>query len=242
MNQICAFLMGQCHVGLVGNPGSYVLIDAGFPGTMGAFLRAIKRIGAEPKDIRAIVITHFHYDHVGCLARIRDLSGAGVIVHAAEAEAMRKGEMLVPVGTNRFARAIVRAFRGPAARPHRTAAGNPTIVIDREYDLSRFGVGGRIIPTPGHTRGSVSVILDSGDAFIGDAAANMPLVNRKSVFPPFAEEPAKLAQTWAALLETNAGTFHPAHGGPFDRAKLAASLAAFPWARTGSRPSKDITA
>ena len=237
MNEIHPFRMGQCQVGLVGNPKGYVLIDAGFPGTLASFLKALKRLGAAPKDVRAIVITHVHYDHLGCLASILALSGADVLVHAAEAEVLKTGSTPLPCGTNPLARAIVSAFGGFAPKEHPERGVVPTIIVEGEFDLSCFGVQGKIIPTPGHTAGSVSVILDSGDAFVGDAATNMPGLNRRSVFPPFADDPAALFLSWEKLLETGAETFRPAHGAPFDRKKLVASRDGFPWARITNRSS-----
>ena len=45
---------------------------------------------------------------------------------------------------------------------------NPDIIIEDEFDLSGFGVKGKVIPTPGHTDGSVSIFLDSGKCICGD--------------------------------------------------------------------------
>jgi hydroxyacylglutathione hydrolase len=228
MIKIHPILMGQCHVGLVGGPKGYVLVDAGFPGTLSRFTAALKRLGIEARAVGAVVITHVHYDHVGCLAAIRDITGADVIVHSAEAEALRTGSMLIPSATNACARMIAGAFGRFGARKRPGQGIDPAIVVDGEFDLARYGIEGRIVPTPGHTPGSVSVVLGSGDAFIGDAATNMPLVNRRTVFPPFADDIEALGKSWAKLLETGARTFHPGHGGPFDRKKLQASLGKFP--------------
>jgi hydroxyacylglutathione hydrolase len=48
----------------------------------------------------------------------------------------------------------------------------PEILVDEEMDLLEFGVNGRIVHTPGHTSGSISLLLDSGEAFVGDLAIN----------------------------------------------------------------------
>jgi glyoxylase-like metal-dependent hydrolase (beta-lactamase superfamily II) len=44
----------------------------------------------------------------------------------------------------------------------------PDIVIDDEYDLNEHGISGKIIHTPGHSRSSVSILLDNGEALVGD--------------------------------------------------------------------------
>ena len=45
---------------------------------------------------------------------------------------------------------------------------SPDIVIEDSVDLARFGVAGRIVHTPGHSPGSLSLLLESGEALIGD--------------------------------------------------------------------------
>ncbi len=47
-------------------------------------------------------------------------------------------------------------------------AFEPDILIDGPLELEEYGVRGRVIPTPGHSPGCVSVLLKSGDAIAGD--------------------------------------------------------------------------
>ncbi len=69
--------------------------------------------------------------------------------------------------------------------------------------------------TPGHTGGSCSVLLDSGEAFVGDLAMNgFPLC-----FSPrisiYSNDSNALVQSWRLLLTRSAETIYPGHGEPF---------------------------
>ena len=93
--------------------------------------------------------------------------------------------------------------------------------MEDEQDLDRFGLKGRIISTPGHTRGSMSVVLDSGQAFVGDAVIRYaPFLS--PWLPPFGRDRDRMLQTWEALLQTGARIFYPGHGWPFTDRELAA--------------------
>jgi glyoxylase-like metal-dependent hydrolase (beta-lactamase superfamily II) len=76
----------------------------------------------------------------------------------------------------------------------------------------------------GHTRGSISIVLESGEAFVGDTCFNVFSLVRSSVFPPFADNTELLYESWKILLDSNAKIFLPGHGRPFIREKLATSL------------------
>jgi glyoxylase-like metal-dependent hydrolase (beta-lactamase superfamily II) len=116
------------------------------------------------------------------------------------------------------------AFSVAGADIQEFVTGHRKNIIDADYDLNPFGIEGRVVPTPGHSRGSVSVILESGEAFVGDTGFNVPFVSRKSVFPPWAEDVAVLGESWKKLLLSGARMFYPGHGRPFDREKLRRSL------------------
>lgn len=63
--------------------------------------------------------------------------------------------------------------------------------------------------TPGHSIGSMSIIVDNEVAIVGDSMFG---VFKWSVFPPFAEDCKQMIQSWGKLLETNCSIFIPSHG------------------------------
>jgi hydroxyacylglutathione hydrolase len=215
--------MGHTFVALIETSRGFILVDAGIPETLGMLTREMKKLGLGPKELLLVVVTHVHYDHVGNLAAIRRMTGAEVLVHAAEKTSLECAETLVPKGTNRFSKAVAAILGSRAAGKRLFEPVVPDIVIDAGFDLSAFGVPGRAVPTPGHTAGSLSVILDSGEAFVGDACWNVGPFSRGTVFPPFASDVEALGRSWKLLLDSGAGTFHPGHGRPFARAKLLES-------------------
>jgi len=89
--------------------------------------------------------------------------------------------------------------------------------VEDELDLATYGVAGRVVHTPGHTAGSVSVILDSGAALVGDTLFHL-FPGR--VYPPFADLPTQLLESWKTLLASDADLFYPAHGRPVTREQL----------------------
>lgn len=224
MPEIFPLRMGHCHVALIGTAKGFILIDAGFPGTLRTFTGELKRQGIGPREVLLVVVTHAHYDHAGCLAAIRRLTGADVLIHASEKTFLETGTSAPVRGTRLLSKAVFRAAVALLSKRLYKAAA-PTILVDDAFDLGEFGVAGRVIHTPGHTGGSVSVILDSGEAFVGDACFNLPIVGARSVFPPFAVDVPALLRSWERLLGTGAQTFYPAHGRPFGRERLVWSLA-----------------
>lgn len=86
---------------------------------------------------------------------------------------------------------------------------------DNDFSLDQFGVEGKIISTPGHSPGSVSVLLDSGDAFVGDLAMNAFPLRLTPGLPILAEDMEQVKKSWRLLLERGVKTVYPGHGKPF---------------------------
>lgn len=86
---------------------------------------------------------------------------------------------------------------------------------DGELPLSDYGIPGRTIYTPGHSWGSLSVLLDSGEVFVGDLAMNLFPVRLKPNLPRFGENIQLIKNSWKKLLDSGAETVYPAHGNPF---------------------------
>jgi glyoxylase-like metal-dependent hydrolase (beta-lactamase superfamily II) len=81
--------------------------------------------------------------------------------------------------------------------------------VDNLLDLNDLGINACIMHTPGHTSGSISVIVDDEIAIVGDTMFG---VFGGSVFPPFAENVLQMIQSWGKLLQTNCKVFIPSHG------------------------------
>jgi len=91
----------------MGGPHRWVLVDAGVRGRHENFFHKLRRLNIEPRDIRLIVVTHVHFDHVGSLAAIQRRCDCPVAVHAAEAALLEKARIVLPPGTGVFSRRLI---------------------------------------------------------------------------------------------------------------------------------------
>ncbi|MEA3340137.1 MAG: MBL fold metallo-hydrolase [Chloroflexota bacterium] len=207
---------GLVNVFLIRGGAGCVLVDAGNPGQAHLILKRMAKHGVAPNDVRLILITHGHVDHFGSAAALRKQTGAPVAIHALDAGAARQGahqqDSLRP--TNRW---IGLAMRLPFLRlPDRAPAFEPDVVLEGEWRLDEYGVAGRVIHTPGHTPGSISALLDGGEAIVGDMVMGqlMGLIHKPG--PPIvAWDLARNRESVRRLLALSPRVVYVGHGGPF---------------------------
>lgn len=203
--------LGTCVCYLLPADGGWVLIDAGNRGREKTFARKLSRLGIAPGDIRLIVLTHTHFDHVGSLAAIKQMCGCPVAVHSSEAQRLAQGRADIPPGNRSWSKFLVR--HSDMLRPHwpRFQAVEPEVIIDGDMALDRWGLEATVMHTPGHTSGSLSVITPDGHAFVGDLCVYDPPMTGRYVLPPFAEDTPQIPHSWRKVLETGVKAVHPAH-------------------------------
>ncbi len=132
-----------------------LLVDTDQAGTLSAFFRCAKEKGVEIQALRYLLLTHFHPDHMGIAGELAEL---GIKIVAFEEQ-----------------RAFIHASDGIFARDkrvHFTPIKDEEVLFlscgeSREF-LSAIGIYGEVIPTPGHSDDSVSLVLDDGTALVGD--------------------------------------------------------------------------
>jgi glyoxylase-like metal-dependent hydrolase (beta-lactamase superfamily II) len=89
------------------------------------------------------------------------------------------------------------------------------VISDEGLSLSEYGIGGQIVYTPGHTTGSLSIVLDSGEAFVGDLAMNKFPLRHSPGLPTLADDIEIVKISWRYLLNLGVHTVYPGHGEPF---------------------------
>ncbi|MFI9064406.1 MBL fold metallo-hydrolase [Streptomyces sp. NPDC053429] len=192
-----------------------VIVDAGTPGSGRKILDQVTASGVDPADVSLIVITHGHIDHFGSAAELHRLTGAPVAGHVADLGPYRSGRVREPyLPTGPMGRLMARNKKlHVPAEPF-----EPAVLIRGETSLEDFGLAARIMPTPGHTAGSVSVLTDAGDLVAGDLIAGsfMGLIPGKPANPPFHDDPRQNLASLRRMLALDPTALHVGHGTPLD--------------------------
>jgi len=191
-----------------------VLVDAGTPGQTKTFLRQLGKFRVQPEEIDLVVCTHGHMDHIGNARDIKALTGAQLAIHKRECGWLESGISPLPPGTTPLGKLL--SFLGQHIPPITTPPAIPDILIDDDgISLAEYGIQGEVVYTPGHTLGSVSLLLEDGSAFVGDLAMSARFMRLTPGLPIFAEDLDLVKRSWCKLLDLGAETIYPAHGKPF---------------------------
>lgn len=160
-----------------------LLVDTDYAGTLGAFYRAIKQRGIRVSDLKCVLATHYHPDHCGLIGELQR-QGVRLVLMDVQADSIhfpdrifqRDGIAYIPADQKE-------ALLIPCA--------------DSRSFLQTLDIQGEIIPTPSHSGDSVSLILDSGDCFVGD-------LQRRAYDPGLAD--------WKEIMKRHPKRIHYAHG------------------------------
>jgi hydroxyacylglutathione hydrolase len=192
-----------------------IAIDTGPQGKSEQFEHGLARAGIRPSDVQLIVLTHGHWDHVGSARDIKTLTGGKLAIHEADRACLEQSLIRLPPGTTRWGKIFIAIERLFLPRIRIPAVTADIILGDEPLPLREYGLPGRILHTPGHSPGSVTILLDSGEAFVGDLAMNGFPLRWRPGLPIVAEDPAAVIDSWHRLLDAGARTIYPAHGKRF---------------------------
>jgi glyoxylase-like metal-dependent hydrolase (beta-lactamase superfamily II) len=192
-----------------------VLVDAGVKNQADLILERLAAHDVAPQDVRLILLTHGHADHYGSAAALRERTGAPIALHTLEAEVLRSGRY--PVENSKPTLFLSLMMRLPGAGRPEAPTLEPDITFEDEWSLDEYGVAGRVILTPGHTPGSISVLMDSGEAIVGDMVmGRFSRLLRQPGLPFIAWNPERNQESIRQLVALSPRIIYASHGGPFE--------------------------
>ncbi len=206
---ITRVLFGRCNSFIVSSGGNHVLVDNGQTNRLKALKKHLGTLGVTPENLNLMILTHTHFDHAENSAEMVREYRPVLLVHEEEAEYLATGDSPLPDGTMWFSRLLINTI---GRKLHQLFIYKPVkaeVTVNEKYDLTGYEINGYILPTPGHTSGSISVIVDNEIAIVGDAMFG---IIPGKIFPPFANDVPAMIQSWKTLLDTGCRLFLPAHG------------------------------
>ena len=161
---------------------SGLLVDTDYAGTQPAFYKALKQNEITVKDIRYVLATHYHPDHMGLIGELVR-QGVKLLLMDVQKDSVHASDY------------IFERDRLPFV-PFNEAEATVISCGESRAFLARLGISGEIIPTPSHSADSISLVLDNGDCIVGD-------------LEPYAyleayDDNAQLKDDWARIF-----SFHP---------------------------------
>ncbi|MDD4971062.1 MAG: MBL fold metallo-hydrolase [Paludibacter sp.] len=164
-----------------------LLIDSGYPDQLNVLGRQMRQPGFKISDIDYLIVTHFHVDHAGA---IQELKSAGVqfILFDIQAAFINPMESMI---TGKWRYTPLTTQDNLILSPDESAAFFKQLNID-----------GQVIATPGHSYDSITLLLDSGEAFTGDLLAENLIL----------DEASQEKKSWLKLRSLGAKIVYPGHG------------------------------
>jgi hydroxyacylglutathione hydrolase len=211
---------------LVEAPNGLVLVDTGMPGSEKRILNAVSKIGRKPNDIKLILLTHRHLDHIGSSAYLKKESMATLVSHQFEKPYVAGTLVIItPRAWSLYGR-IVRRSRSVGSsiiKFFRLVKYQPTHVdevSDEESVLDHVGLDGSVVWTPGHTKGSVS--------------------RGKLVEPMFMENPNQTKSSVQRIVDLHPVVLCPGHGKPLPPSKIRLKERVVQPIAEPKKPAEDI--
>jgi hydroxyacylglutathione hydrolase len=204
---ISQVLSGRVNSFILSNGNKNILVDTGRYNIKGELFSALNRLNISKIDL--LILTHTHFDHAENAADVKNKFGSTVLAHKSEAKFLALGDSPLPKGSIWPTKLVMGAFAKSLQPHYKYKPVTADISVEDKFDLSNWDFNAYILPTPGHTPGSLSIIIDNEIALVGDAMVGM---FRGSVFSPFADDIPGMVKSWKPLLDTNASLFIPAHG------------------------------
>jgi hydroxyacylglutathione hydrolase len=197
--------LGFVNVFLIETGDGFVLIDTGVAQKWPMLEAELIKSGCLPDKLKLVLITHGDFDHTGNCAQLQRKYNAKVAMHDGDVEMVRTGVLIERKIHGIIGRLVMWMGKREIGKFDRF---QPDILLQEGEIISMYGLTLKIIHTPGHTRGSICILTEGGQLFVGDMLAN----RMKPGLPPFIENEEDLHKSLDVIKRLDARTVYPGHG------------------------------
>jgi len=167
MSKISTITCGSGNCFCVEDGGNAILIDTSRTPYRDKILTACK-----DKNIRLIVLTHGHIDHIQNAAALSKALSAPIALHKADCGLIRDN-MEEPMFAHTLLGKISLSFIKSSLKHDKAELFQPDVFLNDGDTLDAYGIRATVIGLPGHTKGSIGIITGDSDIFVGDALMNL---------------------------------------------------------------------
>ena len=204
--------MGFANAFLIEGDDGFTLIDAGYPGKEAAVFQAIHGLGRSPKQLKHLILTHAHPDHIGSAAAIVHETGARTYMHPLDIPIAESGGPFRPMtpAPSPLGLLLCKLFFHPNQRLKPVTIDQPLTA----GAMLPIAGGIEVIHVPGHCAGQVALLWHPGRMlFVADVCVNIMGLGDPVGFESLAE--GRESQCKLASLSFDAAGF--GHGKPIAR-------------------------
>lgn len=197
---------GNSNCYLISKGDLFFLIDTELPGLSSEFINVLKNYGVNKENLELIILTHGHVDHVGNAIALKNYFNSKIAISEEDASTIKTSNIDFPKGHSVFAKAL-RFILQRKNQSFNYKAFEPDILLKSGESLDNFGLKGKVIALPGHTLGSIGILIKE-DFFVGDAAMN---IGKKLMTPIFGESKQMMKNSIKKINEINYSNIHTGH-------------------------------
>ena len=168
-----------------------ILLDTDYAGTLQIFCKEIKKNGISLKDITYILVTHYHPDHMGLVGELVNMGVKFLVMDTQVPNLHFSDEIFGRDKTLKLLPSV------PEDKAEVIACK------DSRAFLAALGINGEIVSTPSHSEDSITLVLDSGDCFVGDLEPMEYICGY--------EENKALQRDWDKVMSFSPGVIHYGH-------------------------------
>jgi hydroxyacylglutathione hydrolase len=205
-------LSGRSNSYLICTVNGNILVDTGRKNKRSLLLKNLKKLHVGKIDW--LILTHTHFDHCENAGFFQKNFNCNVVVSEKGLHNVKRGYSPLPSGTNPFSKILSGIGNHLLKNLFHFESFNPDHTYDEFFSFSIPGIDIEFLTTPGHSDDSISIIIKNEIALVGDAMFG---IFKNSIFPPFADHPSEMVESWGKLLDTECHTFLPGHGSEINR-------------------------